>query len=38
VTGLLGETFGSVQAIQVATAEERILEWFRRFNEERRKT
>ena len=38
VTGLLGETFGSVQAIQVATAEERILERFRRFNEERRRT
>ncbi|MEM7365598.1 MAG: ABC transporter ATP-binding protein [Pseudomonadota bacterium] len=38
VTGLLGEAFGAVQAIQVATAEERILERFRRFNEERRST
>lgn len=38
VTGLLGEAFGAVQAIQVATAEDRILARFRHFNEERRRT
>ncbi|WP_308637263.1 ABC transporter ATP-binding protein [Paenibacillus silvisoli] len=38
VTGAISEMFGNVQAIQVAGAEERVIERFRTFNEERRKT
>ncbi|RAP73467.1 ABC transporter ATP-binding protein [Paenibacillus montanisoli] len=38
VTGAISEMFGNVQAIQVAGAEERVIERFRKFNDERRKT
>ncbi|HRW08037.1 MAG TPA: ABC transporter ATP-binding protein [Caldilineaceae bacterium] len=38
VTGAMGEVFGAVQAIQVATAERHVLEHFRRLNEERQRT
>ncbi|MBM7567647.1 ABC transporter transmembrane domain-containing protein [Paenibacillus sacheonensis] len=38
VTGAISEMFGNVQAIQVAGAEDRVIERFRRFNEDRRKT
>lgn len=37
VTGLIGEMFGAVQAIQVARAEGRINAHFRRLNEKRRR-
>ena len=37
VTGFIGELFGSVQAIKVATAEESVLGRFSKLNEERRK-
>jgi ATP-binding cassette subfamily B protein len=36
VTGFLGEMFGAVQAIKVATAETRVIEHFRSLNEARR--
>jgi ATP-binding cassette, subfamily B, bacterial len=36
VTGILGEIFGSVQAIKVAGAEQDVLEYFRNLNEKRR--
>ena len=36
VTGFLGEMFGSVQAIKVATAEERVIERFNLFNKDRK--
>ncbi|MBD2360332.1 ABC transporter ATP-binding protein [Anabaena minutissima FACHB-250] len=36
VTGILGEIFGSVQAIKVAGAEENALNYFRTLNEKRR--
>ncbi|MDA1298826.1 MAG: ABC transporter ATP-binding protein [Proteobacteria bacterium] len=36
VTGAIGELFGAVQAVQVACAENRIIEHFRQFNERRR--
>jgi ATP-binding cassette subfamily B protein len=38
VTGFIGEMFGAALAIQVATAEERVLAQFRTLNEIRRKT
>ncbi|QHT58858.1 ABC transporter ATP-binding protein [Paenibacillus lycopersici] len=38
VTGAISEMFSNVQAIQVAGAEERVIERFRRFGEDRRKT
>jgi len=37
VTGAMGEIFGAVQAIQVATAEPQVLEHFRRLNDERQR-
>lgn len=37
VTGFLGETFGGVQAIKLADAEERVVGRFRALNEERRR-
>jgi len=36
VTGFLGEMFGSVQAIKVATAEEQVIERFNAFNDDRK--
>ena len=36
VTGAIGEVFGAVQAVQVACAESRVIEHFRKFNERRR--
>jgi len=36
VTGILGEIFGSVQAIKVAGAEENVLDYFRTLNDQRR--
>ncbi len=38
VTGLISEMFGSVQAIQVAGAEDRVIGHFRRLNSQRRST
>lgn len=38
VTGAISEMFGSVQAIQVAGAEKRVMERFRELNDNRRKT
>jgi ATP-binding cassette subfamily B protein len=38
VTGFLGELFGAVQAVQVASAEERVILHFQQLNEARRKT
>ncbi|BBH23176.1 HlyB/MsbA family ABC transporter [Paenibacillus baekrokdamisoli] len=38
VTGAISEMFSNVQAIQVAGAEERVIERFKHFNEDRRKT
>jgi ATP-binding cassette, subfamily B, bacterial len=38
VTDFIGETFGAVQAIKVANAEERVIRRFDRLNETRRKT
>lgn len=37
VSGFLGELFGSVQAIKVATAEKNVINHFQQLNEERRK-
>ncbi len=37
VTGALGEIFGAVQAIQIATAEPHVLAHFRQLNEERQR-
>jgi ATP-binding cassette subfamily B protein len=37
VTGLLGEVFGAVQAVKVASAEENVVSYFRTLNEARRK-
>ncbi len=37
VTGLLGEMFGAVTAIKVAGAEGRVVDYFRRINDTRRK-
>jgi ATP-binding cassette subfamily B protein len=37
VTGFLGELFGSVQSVKVATAEAGVIAHFNRMNEERRK-
>ena len=37
VTGTLGEIFGSVQAVQVAAAEEHIIEHFKKLNKTRHK-
>ena len=37
VTDLLGEIFGAVQAVKVAGAEQRVVEYFHRVNETRRK-
>lgn len=36
VTGFIAETFGAVQAIKVATAESRIIDFFETLNEKRR--
>ncbi len=38
VTGAISEMFSNVQAIQVAGAEERVVNRFKHFNEDRRKT
>ncbi|NBD27055.1 ABC transporter transmembrane domain-containing protein [Paenibacillus glycinis] len=38
VTGAISEMFSNVQAIQVAGAEDRVIDRFRRFNDDRRKT
>lgn len=38
VTGFLGEMFGSVQAIKVATAEDRVIERFNDLNKERKQS
>ncbi|AZN39100.1 ABC transporter ATP-binding protein [Paenibacillus albus] len=38
VTGAISEMFSNVQAIQVAGAEERVIERFRQFNDDRRRT
>jgi ATP-binding cassette, subfamily B, bacterial len=38
VTGALGEIFGAVQAVQIARAEEGVVEHFRRLSEIRRRT
>ncbi|MED4573227.1 ABC transporter ATP-binding protein [Brevibacillus agri] len=38
VTGLIGEMFGSIQAIQVANAEDRIIGLFRKLNVKRKNT
>ena len=38
VTGAISEMFSNVQAIQVAGAEERVINRFKHFNEDRRKT
>jgi ATP-binding cassette subfamily B protein len=37
VTGFIGEFFGAVQAVKVATAEKNVIEHFHRLNDERRK-
>jgi ATP-binding cassette subfamily B protein len=37
VTGLLGEVFGAVQAVKVASAEENVVSYFKTLNETRRK-
>ena len=37
VTGLIGEVFGAVQAVQVAGAEDRVIRHFKKINLERRK-
>jgi ATP-binding cassette subfamily B protein len=37
VTGFIGETFGAVQAVQVATAEDGVSAYFDELNEERRR-
>jgi ATP-binding cassette subfamily B protein len=37
VTGFLGELFGAVQGIKVATAEKNVIEHFNRMNDDRRK-
>jgi ATP-binding cassette, subfamily B, bacterial len=37
VTGFLGEFFGAVQCIKVATAEKNVIEHFNRMNDDRRK-
>ena len=37
VTGFIGEFFGAVQAIKVATAEKNVIDRFHQLNEERRK-
>ncbi|MFZ5826446.1 MAG: ABC transporter ATP-binding protein [Bacillota bacterium] len=38
VTGLISEMFGAVQAVQVAGAEDRMIDHFRRLNDQRRVT
>jgi ATP-binding cassette, subfamily B, bacterial len=37
ITGFIGEFFGAVQAVKVATAEEGVIRHFRELNEERRR-
>jgi len=37
VTGFIGEFFGAVQAVKVATAEEGVIAYFNQLNDERRK-
>jgi ATP-binding cassette subfamily B protein len=37
ITGFIGEFFGAVQAVKVATAEDGVIEHFKELNEERRK-
>jgi len=37
VTGFIGEFFGAVQAVKVATAERNVIDYFNKLNEERRK-
>ncbi|MEP7356380.1 MAG: ABC transporter ATP-binding protein [Anaerolineales bacterium] len=38
VTGFIGETFGAVQAVKIAGAEEHVITYFDRLNDTRRKT
>ena len=38
VTGFIGELFGTVEAVKVANAEDRMIEQFNRVNDERRRT
>ncbi|MHA1481512.1 MAG: ABC transporter transmembrane domain-containing protein, partial [Candidatus Thorarchaeota archaeon] len=37
VTGIIGEMFGAIQSIKVATAEKSVLAYFNKINDERRK-
>ncbi|MBN8583002.1 MAG: ABC transporter ATP-binding protein [Anaerolineae bacterium] len=37
VTGFIGEFFGAVQAVKIATAEKGIIDYFHKINDERRK-
>lgn len=37
ITGFIGELFGTVQGVKVASAEENVIQHFNRLNEERRK-
>lgn len=37
VTGFIGEFFGAVQAVKVATAEKNVINYFHKLNDERRK-
>jgi len=37
ITGFIGEIFGAVQAVKVATAEEGVVQYFNALNDERRK-
>ncbi len=37
VSGFIGEFFGAVQAVKVATAERNVIDYFHKLNEERRK-
>ena len=37
VTGFIGEFFGAVQAVKVATAEKNVIDYFHNLNDERRK-
>jgi ATP-binding cassette, subfamily B, bacterial len=37
VTGFIGEFFGAVQAVKVATAEKNVIDYFHKLNDERRK-
>ncbi len=37
VTGFIGEFFGAVQAVKVASAEKQVIERFHKLNDERRR-